>query len=202
MSTSAPSFDFDRYLARELEEHESVFRATREVADEAMTRLLDACENSLRQGGKLLFFGNGGSAGDAQHLATELVVRYRKDRAALPAIALSVDSSALTAIGNDLGFERLFARQVEALGREGDVAIGISTSGRSPNVLAALEVARERGLVAAGFTGHGGAMAEVADPLVRVPSDNPARVQEMHIMLGQILCGALERRLGLVEDDQ
>ncbi|WP_437123431.1 D-sedoheptulose 7-phosphate isomerase [Tistlia consotensis] len=185
-----------------MEEHASVFSATRGVAGAAMGRLLDACEASVRDGGKLLFFGNGGSAGDAQHLATELVVRYRKDRPALPAIALTVDSSALTAVGNDLGFERLFARQIEALGRKGDVAIGISTSGRSPNVLAALKVARERGLVAAGFTGHGGAMAELADPLIRVPSDNPARIQEMHIMLGQILCGALERRLGLVEDEE
>ncbi|MEX2628350.1 MAG: D-sedoheptulose 7-phosphate isomerase [Tistlia sp.] len=202
MPRSAPSFDFDRYLGRELEEHEAVFGATREVAGEAMARLLDACETSLGQGGKLLFFGNGGSAGDAQHLATELVVRYRKDRPALPAIALTVDSSTLTAIGNDLGFERLFARQIEALGRPGDVAIGISTSGRSANVLAGLRAAREGGLVAAGLTGHGGAMAELADPLIRVPSDNPARIQEMHIMLGQILCGALERRLGLVEDDR
>ncbi|SMF63251.1 phosphoheptose isomerase [Tistlia consotensis] len=202
MFTSTSCFDFDRYLATELEEHASVFSATRGVAGAAMGRLLDACEASVRDGGKLLFFGNGGSAGDAQHLATELVVRYRKDRPALPAIALTVDSSALTAVGNDLGFERLFARQIEALGRKGDVAIGISTSGRSPNVLAALKVARERGLVAAGFTGHGGAMAELADPLIRVPSDNPARIQEMHIMLGQILCGALERRLGLVEDEE
>jgi D-sedoheptulose 7-phosphate isomerase len=184
---SAPTFDFDRYLGQELEEHEAVFAATRGVAGEAMGRLLDACEDSLRQGGKLLFFGNGGSAGDAQHLATELVVRYRRNRRALPAIALTVDSSTLTAIGNDLGFELLFARQIEALGREGDVAIGISTSGRSPNVLAGLKAAREQGLIAAGL-------------LVRVPSDNPARIQEMHIMLGQILCGALERRLGLVEE--
>lgn len=197
---SPAAFAFDRYLARELEEHESVFAATRSVAAEPLGRLLDACERAVRGGGKLLFFGNGGSAGDAQHLATELVVRYRNDRPALPAIALTVDSSTLTAVGNDLGFELLFARQIEALGREGDVAIGISTSGRSANVLAALKTARERGLVAAGLTGHGGAMAELADPLIRVPSDNPARVQEMHILLGQILCGALERRLGLVED--
>jgi len=198
VSESSSAFDFESYLASELEEHERVFAATRPAAGAAMGRLLDACETAIRGGGKLLFFGNGGSAGDAQHLATELVVRYRRDRPALPAIALTVDSSTLTAIGNDLGFERLFARQIEALGRAGDVAIGISTSGHSANVLAALRTAREQGLVAAGFTGRGGAMAELADPLVCVASDNPSRIQERHIMLGQILCGALERRLGLV----
>ena len=200
MSTTT-SFDFDRYLATELDEHAAVFAATRDVAGEPMNRLLDLCADSLAKGGKLLFFGNGGSAGDAQHLATELTVRYRRNRKALPALALTVDSSTLTAIGNDLGFDELFARQIEAIGRKGDVALGISTSGRSANVLAGLKAARAQGLVAAGFTGYGGAMAEFAEPLIRVPSDNPARIQEMHILLGQILCGGLERRLGLVEDE-
>ncbi len=153
----------------------------------------------LRNGGKLLFFGNGGSAADAQHLATELTVRYVKDRAAIAAIALTTDSSALTAIGNDLGFEKLFARQIEAIGRKGDVALGITTSGVSPNVVRGLEQARKMGLVAAAFTGRdGGAVKAVADPCLVVPATASARIQEMHIMIGQMLCGAIERELGLV----
>jgi D-sedoheptulose 7-phosphate isomerase len=146
-----------------------------------------------------MFFGNGGSAADAQHLATELTVRYKSDRAPIAAIALTTDGSALTAIGNDLGFEALFARQIRALGRAGDVALGISTSGKSRNVILALEAAREMGLAATGFSGgDGGDMNGLAEPLLRVPSTTTARIQEMHILLGQMLCGALEHELGLV----
>ena len=175
--------------------------ATKAALGAPFTRLVSACAQSLRAGGKLLFFGNGGSAADAQHLATEFVVRSRRDRAPMAAIGLTTDSSALTAIGNDLGFEQLFARQIAALGRKGDVAIGISTSGASPNVLKGLEQARAMGLIAAGFSGRdGGKMKGLADPLLIVPSQTTARIQEMHIMLGQMLCGALERTLGFVED--
>ena len=153
---------------------------------------------TVRAGGKILFFGNGGSAADAQHLATELVVRFERDRAALAAIALTTDSSALTAIGNDLGFEALFARQVEALGRAGDLAIGLSTSGRSPNVIAGLRAARAGGLAAAALTGgDGGDLVGLADPLLIVPSRETARIQEMHITIGHALCAALEAALGL-----
>jgi D-sedoheptulose 7-phosphate isomerase len=145
-----------------------------------------------------MFFGNGGSAADAQHLATELTIRYKKNRAAIAAIALTTDSSALTAAGNDLGFEQIFARQIEALGKPGDVAIGISTSGTSPNVIAALKQAKTLGLVTGALGGKGGGdLAQVADHLLVVPSDTTARIQEMHIMLGQMLCGALEIELGL-----
>ncbi len=153
---------------------------------------------TVRAGGKILFFGNGGSAADAQHLATELVVRFERDRAALAAIALTTDSSALTAIGNDLGFEALFARQVEALGRAGDLAIGLSTSGRSPNVIAGLRAARAGGLAAAALTGgDGGDLVGLADPLLIVPSRETARIQEMHITIGHAFCAALEAALGL-----
>ncbi len=156
------------------------------------------CTNSIRGGGKLLFFGNGGSAADAQHLATELTVRYRKDRAPIAAIALTTDSSALTAIGNDLGFDQLFARQVRALGRKGDVALAITTSGKSPNIVLALQAAREMGVSAAAFGGKGGGdLPGLADPLLIVPAQATARIQEMHITLGQMLCGALEIELGL-----
>ena len=146
----------------------------------------------------MLFFGNGGSAADAQHLATELTVRYARDRAPIAALALTTDTSALTAIGNDLGQEHVFARQIRALGRPGDVAVGITTSGRSRNVILGLETAREMGLVAAALGGmSGGDLVGLADPLLLVPSHTVARIQEMHITLGQMFCGALEQTLGL-----
>jgi len=192
------ALDLNEFFDTELAEHAAVAAATRAKLREPFARLVAACARSLRAGGKLLFFGNGGSAADAQHLATEFVVRYKKNRKPIAAISLSTDTSALTAIGNDLGFHELFARQIEALGRAGDVAIGISTSGQSPNVLKGLEQARAMGLVAAALGGRGGGkMKGVADPLLVVPSDTTSRIQEMHIMLGQMLCGALEQELGL-----
>jgi D-sedoheptulose 7-phosphate isomerase len=191
--------DLKAFYRAELDEHAAVLRATLAQCEAPFLRLVEVAAAALQAGGKLLFFGNGGSAGDAQHLATELTVRYIRDRAPIAAIALTTDTSALTAIGNDLGFEQLFARQVEALGRPGDLAIGISTSGKSRNVIRALELARERGLGAAALSGNdGGALKGLADPLVIVPSRTTARIQEMHITLGQMLCGALERKLGLV----
>lgn len=191
--------DLQAFFESELEEHAAVAAATRAGLRPAFIRLVETCAKSLKAGNKLLFFGNGGSAADAQHLATELTVRYKTDRAAIAAIALTTDTSALTAIGNDFGFDQLFSRQIEAIGRPGDVAIAISTSGRSPNILKALEAAKAGGLVAAALGGKGGgAMVGLADPLLVVPSDTTARIQEMHIMLGQMLCGALEIELGLV----
>jgi D-sedoheptulose 7-phosphate isomerase len=160
---------------------------------------LDACAASVGNGGKIMFFGNGGSAADSQHLATELAIRYAKDRKAIAALALTTDTSALTAAGNDMGFDHIFSRQVEAVGRPGDVAVGISTSGNSPNVLAALKTARDMGIVTAGLSGKdGGKMPPLCDILLVVPSKTTARIQEMHITLGQMLCGALEQKLGLV----
>ena len=191
--------DVDAFLQSEFDEHMAVAGATLAAMREPFKRLLDLCEICIRANGKILFFGNGGSAADAQNLATELSVRYVKDRPAIAALALTTDSSVLTAAGNDLGFDRIFARQVEALGRPGDVAIGITTSGRSPNVLLALEAARKLGLTAAALSGGtAGKLPGLADPLLVVPSTTTARIQEMHIAVGQMLCGALERRLGLV----
>jgi D-sedoheptulose 7-phosphate isomerase len=195
------AFDIRHFFDSELDEHAAVAAATKAALAEPFARLVAASARSLKAGGKLLFFGNGGSAADAQHLATEFVVRYRGDRAPIAALALTTDTSALTAIGNDLGFEQLFARQIAALGRAGDVAIGISTSGTSANVLKGLEQARALKLVAAGLSGRGGGkMKGLADPLLVVPSDTTSRIQEMHITLGQMLCGALERELGLAAD--
>lgn len=191
--------DINTYFESELAEHARVVVATREKLAEPFAKLVEVCTNAVRHEGKLLFFGNGGSAADAQHLATELTVRYVKNREPIAAIALTTDTSALTAIGNDFGFEQLFARQVAALGKPGDVAIGISTSGRSANVIQALRVARELGIVPAALTGKaGGDLLGLAEPILVVPSDTTSRIQEMHIMLGQMLCGALERGLGLV----
>jgi D-sedoheptulose 7-phosphate isomerase len=152
---------------------------------------------ALRSGGKLLFFGNGGSAADAQHLAAEFVNRFAVERRALPAIALTTDSSVLTSIGNDYAFERIFARQVEALGRPGDVAIGLSTSGRSPNVIEGLRAARRGGLVTVGLTGEaGGALAGECDLILMVPSSDTARIQETHILAGHILCRLVDDAFG------
>jgi D-sedoheptulose 7-phosphate isomerase len=191
--------DVKAFFRGEFAEHEATMRATLAQCEAPFLALAEAAAASIRAGGKLLFFGNGGSAADAQHLATELAVRYVKDRAPIAALALTTDSSALTAIGNDLGFEQLFARQVRALGRAGDLAIGISTSGRSRNVILGLEAARAMGLGAAALAGgDGGELRGRADPLIIVPSRITARIQEMHILLGQMLCGALEHMLGLV----
>jgi D-sedoheptulose 7-phosphate isomerase len=191
--------DLDAYYAREFDEHRRVADATGAALVEPFTRLVQVCAKAVRDKGKILLFGNGGSAADCQHIATELTVRYIEDRDPIAAIALTTDTSALTAISNDWSFDELFARQIEALGREGDVAIGISTSGKSENVIRGLEQAKTMGLVAAGLCGKGGGrMTGLADPLLVVPSDTTARIQEMHITLGQMLCGALEQELGLV----
>jgi D-sedoheptulose 7-phosphate isomerase len=191
--------DIAQFFAAEFAEHAATVTATQRALGADFARLVDMAIASITAGGKLMFFGNGGSAADAQHLATELAVRYSKNRKAIAAIALTTDSSALTAIGNDLGFEQLFARQIEAIGRPGDLAIGITTSGRSRNVLLAFDQARAMGISTASLTGNdGGDLPGRADLLLIVPSKVTARIQEMHILLGQMLCGALEQRLGLV----
>lgn len=189
--------DIAAFFKAEFAEHHDVARKTEALAAQ-FAKLVTGCAESIRGGGKILLFGNGGSAADAQHLATELTVRYKKDRAAIAALALTTDTSALTAAGNDLGFEKVFARQIEALGKAGDVAIAISTSGKSLNVIAALKQARAQKLITAALSGRGGGdLIGLADHLLVVPSGTTARIQEMHILLGQMLCGALEIELGL-----
>ena len=189
----------DDLLEREFREHDKVARVTAAAVREPFERLVSLSTRSLRDGGKLLFFGNGGSAADAQHLVTELTVRLVEDRPPIAAIALTTDTSALTAIGNDFGFEHVFARQIEALGKAGDVAIGITTSGRSANIIRALRLGKEKGLTAAAFAGRdGGDLVGLADPLLIVPAQDTQRIQEMHILIGHTLCAALERALKLV----
>ncbi len=190
------SVDVTAYFEREFEQHLLVAEAARAGLAGSFEVILEIWTQAVRAGNKLMFFGNGGSAADAQHLATELVIRFSHDREAIAAIALTTDSSALTAGGNDLGFERVFSRQIEALGRPGDVAIGSSTSGRSPNVIEALKTARRLGLNTVGFTGgDGGELVGLVDGLLIVPSAVTARIQEMHLTIGHLLCGALELRL-------
>jgi D-sedoheptulose 7-phosphate isomerase len=197
--TKGRAVEIGQYFHAEIDEHGAVLAESERLLEDSFIRLVTVCVRSLAGGGRLLFFGNGGSAADAQHLATELTVRYKTNRKAIAALALTTDTSALTAIGNDLGFEELFSRQIEALGRQGDVAVAITTSGTSPNILRALAKAREMGLVAAALGGKGGGkLAGLADPLLVVPTNTTARIQEMHIMLGQMLCGAIEIELGLV----
>ena len=151
---------------------------------------------ALRSGNKLLIVGNGGSAADAQHIAAEIVGRYKQDRPAYAAIALTTDTSALTAIANDYGFEQVFARQVEGLGQRGDVLLALSTSGRSPNILAALRTARERGLVTIGFTGSKGeALGAHCDRLLVAPSDDTPVVQQIHLTIAHAICGEIEQTM-------
>ncbi|MCK9338135.1 MAG: D-sedoheptulose 7-phosphate isomerase [Arcobacteraceae bacterium] len=151
---------------------------------------------ALKKGNKVLLCGNGGSAADAQHIAAELTGRYKTERRGLPGIALTTDTSALTAIGNDYGYDRIFDRQVEALARSGDVLIGISTSGNSKNVINALNVAREMGCVTIGLSGRdGGAMNDVCDINIVVPSFDTPRIQEMHILIGHTICHCIDDNL-------
>jgi D-sedoheptulose 7-phosphate isomerase len=180
------------------------FSASRELLDRVMSdrnllatiaAIADRIARVLRDGGKLLITGNGGSAADAQHVAAEFLSRFGLDRAPLPAIALTTDTSVLTAIGNDYGFERVFERQVRALGRRGDAFIAISTSGRSPNVIAALEAARAIGVTTIGFCGSGSEMRPLCDLFLAVPSEQTALIQQIHITAFHAICGIVEREL-------
>jgi len=161
-----------------------------------IARVSEVLIESLRAGNKLLLFGNGGSAADSQHIAAEFVGRFALDRPALPALALSVNTSAVTAIGNDYGFDQVFSRQVEALGAKGDVAIGISTSGNSPNVLQGLIAARKKGLHTVAFTGgSGGKMMGAADHCICAPSKETPRIQECHILIGHVISQLVEHAI-------
>jgi D-sedoheptulose 7-phosphate isomerase len=163
---------------------------------EQVTQAASAMVKSLRNGGTIFFFGNGGSAADAQHLAAEFTGRYLKERRPLPALALSVNSSSVTAIGNDYGFDLVFARPLEALGKAGDVAVGITTSGNSPNVVRALEVAKAKSIFTIAFSGaKGGLVKELADCPICIPSDQTPRIQECHILTGHVICEIVENAL-------
>ncbi|MBN2964648.1 D-sedoheptulose 7-phosphate isomerase [Sulfurospirillum sp. T05] len=180
-------------IAREMAAHQATLEATMHSMQDAIEAAAIMMVEALEQGHKVLFFGNGGSAADAQHWAAELSGRYKVERGGLAGIALTTDTSALTAIGNDYGFEFIFSRQVEALGRKGDVLVGISTSGNSPNVLRAFEKGKSLGCKSIGFSGRGGGvMAPLCDVNLIVPSNDTPRIQEMHGLIGHILCQAVD----------
>jgi D-sedoheptulose 7-phosphate isomerase len=175
------------------------FRSQDSFLKESLPKLIDLIKlvaSTFEAGNKVFFFGNGGSAADAQHLAAEFVNRYVMDRPPLPAIALTTDTSILTSVSNDLSFNEIFSKQIRALGREGDVAIGISTSGNSANVTKAFEVAKEMGMKTVALTGNdGGVLAKIADISLVVPSTSTPRIQEAHILIGHILCEMVEHQL-------
>ena len=182
-------------LREVIEEHSRVLEETLASQLEPFAKVAEMAEECLRGGGKILIFGNGGSAADAQHFAAELVGRFEQDREALPAIALTVNTSSLTAIANDYGFDRIFSRQVEALAKPGDLAIAISTSGESGNVIEAARAARELSCKVVGMTGPGGGtLGELSDALIAIPSKTVARIQEMHEICLHALAAWLEQQ--------
>ena len=193
------ALDIDKYIKHEISSHREILATLCEIISLPFGDLIRESKNVIINNGKIVFFGNGGSAADAQHLATELAVRYIKNRPPIASVALNTDTSSLTAIGNDFGFDDIFARQVDALVTDKDIVIGISTSGNSENIIRGLKKSKEKGAITAGFSGHdGGLMLGLAEPLINVPSQNTARIQEMHILIGHLFCGALEQELQLI----
>jgi D-sedoheptulose 7-phosphate isomerase len=188
----------DNILRKNIESSIQVHALLLEACLPAMAVAADALIAAYRGGRKALFFGNGGSAADAQHLAAEFLGRYLIERRPLPALALHTDTSAVTSIANDYGYEHVFSRQIQGLGIAGDVALGISTSGNSPNILEGLRVAHQMGLYTIGLTGAGGgSMRELVDVLIAAPSSETPRIQECHILVGHALCDAVEKAIAV-----
>jgi D-sedoheptulose 7-phosphate isomerase len=180
-------------IAKEFQNHLTISQATFQMISTILEDSAKLCINCLKNNGKIILFGNGGSAGDAQHIAAELVGRYKNERKGLPALALTTDTSALTCIGNDYGYNMIFSRQVEALANKKDLVIGISTGGTSENVIKGLEIARQIGCKTIGFSGRGGGeFNEICDINIIVPAEDTARIQEMHILIGHIICQLID----------
>ena len=188
----------DKFFYSQIKEHELVISKTKESIKENFLNVVDICYKALKNKKKIIFFGNGGSASDAQHLSTELTVRFSKNRKSIPAVSLVTDTSTITAIGNDFGFDYLFSRQLEALGCSGDVVIGISTSGKSQNVIKGIEYAKNNNMKSIVLTGKNIKFVEkISDEIISIPAQNTSRIQEAHILIGQMLCNALEFKPGL-----
>ena len=189
-------FDLKELFQKEIQNHIQSTNLFLENNFDEFKKFLDLCIKSIKKGNKIILFGNGGSAADAQHIATELVVRYKKNRKSIPAISLSTDTSTLTAIGNDFSFNRIFSRQIESIGKNGDVAVGITTSGKSPNILNALELAKRKKIISVLLTKKNypnkRKINRITDIVLGVPAKETARVQELHILLGHLLCAALD----------
>ena len=189
-------FDLKELYQKEIQNHIQSTNLFLENNFDEFKKFLDLCIKSIKKGNKIILFGNGGSAADAQHIATELVVRYKKNRKSIPAISLSTDTSTLTAIGNDFSFNRIFSRQIESIGKNGDVAVGITTSGKSPNILNALDLAKRKKIISVLLTKKNypnkKKINRITDIVLGVPAKETARVQELHILLGHLLCAALD----------
>lgn len=183
-----------QYIAQQFDELITGLEALKQHAADDICRVVELCTAALRSGHKIIFCGNGGSAAQSQHLAAELVGRYKLDRPAMNALSLTVDTSNLTAIANDYGYDLVFARQLEGVGQSGDVLIGLSTSGNSPNVLRAFDKAREMGIHTVALVGRsGGKMAQAAELAISAPADTSAHIQEMHITIGHLVCDLIEK---------
>ena len=192
--------NLNHFFQSQITEHELVIKKLKNNVQKNFLNIVGICFKAIKKKKKIIFCGNGGSASDAQHLSTELTVRFNKNRKAISALSLSTDTSTLTAIGNDLGFDFLFSRQLEALGQKDDVVIGISTSGKSKNVIRALEFAKKNQMKTIIFTGKNTKLVrKISDEIISVPAKNTSRIQEAHILIGQMLCNALEYKLGLSE---
>ena len=188
----------NKFFYSQIKEHELVISKIKESIKENFLNVVEICYQAVKNKKKIIFFGNGGSASDAQHLSTELTVRFSQDRKSIPAISLATDTSTITAIGNDFGFDYLFSRQLEALGCSGDVVIGISTSGKSQNVIKGIEYAKNNNMKSIVLTGKNIKFVEkISDEIISIPALNTSRIQEAHILIGQMLCNALEFKLGL-----
>ena len=190
----------EEFFDEQILEHSRVLKKTKETTQQSFIKIVRLCVDIIRNGNKIIFFGNGGSASDSQHLATELCVRFSENRKPISAISLNTDTSVLTAIGNDLGFNHIFSRQIEALGKPNDLVVAISTSGKSKNIIEGLKKSREMQLKTICFTGSNiENIIAYSDEVISVPAKNTSRIQEMHILLGQMLCNAIESELNLAK---
>ena len=190
----------EEFFDEQILEHSRVLKKTKETTQQSINKIDHLCVDIIRNGNKIIFFGNGGSASDSQHLATELCVRFSENRKPISAISLNTDRSVLTAIGNDLGFNHIFSRQIEALGKPNDLVVAISTSGKSKNIIEGLKKSREMQLKTVCFTGSNiENIIAYSDEVISVPAKNTSRIQEMHILLGQMLCNAIESELNLAK---
>lgn len=188
----------EEFYMEQFLEHSRILEKTKVNTMKSFIKIVELSKNVLKNGKKLIFFGNGGSASDAQHLATELCVRFSKNRSAISAISLNTDTSVLTAIGNDFGFDYIFSRQIEAIAKPEDLVIAISTSGKSKNIIEGLRKSKELGLKTVCFTGPNVKnIIDYCDEIISIPAINTSRIQEMHIFLGQMLCNAIESELDL-----
>ena len=189
---------YRNFFHSQISEHELIIKKLKKNNEDDFIRVLDIWYRAIKKNKKIIFFGNGGSASDAQHLSTELTVRFSKNRKSIPALSLVTDTSTISAIGNDFGFDYLFERQLEAIGQKGDVVVGITTSGKSKNVINALKYAKTNNMNSVVFTGKNIKLVEsIADGIISISAINTSRIQEAHILIGQILCNALEKKLGL-----